>query len=429
VLSAWSTWSECDAVCDGSPIATGEQEQTRTVLVQPENDGAACGELSRTQPCVITCTTTTTTTTTTTPAPTTTSLAAVDCVLGGWTEWSECDALCDGSSPIAIGEEERTRSILVPPSNGGLACQSTRMTQSCTIVCATTSTTGSTLDFCESDDDFRDIDGYSCDQYERYKWCSPNEVGGFGKYWDKKWGDIDDWGNVRAACCACRGPDYTTTTTAVTSTQDTTSSTTTQPQCPATEWTKMEGDKCHPKRDHDKCCSGACLDKIKKCAPVNYCVLAGQKKFRLEGKKCKKDSECCSNNCHNKKCTAPPGAFQEASGGLQFSMSEEAQKSAAWVARANVASDMEESDAEETSSSSTQLIAGMAAVAVAAVVMVGMVAVRHQRRRRRSTVHAIDGTEPELDMIEDGLGGLASPVKRKNPLFDLLDSSKYIATA
>lgn len=41
---------------------------------------------------------------------------AVDCVLGEWGPWGECDSHC------GIGQKSRTREILTPPQNGGKVC-------------------------------------------------------------------------------------------------------------------------------------------------------------------------------------------------------------------------------------------------------------------------------------------------------------------
>ncbi len=45
-VSEWSDWSTCDKTCGG-----GTQSRMRSVLVQPQNGGAACPALSETQAC------------------------------------------------------------------------------------------------------------------------------------------------------------------------------------------------------------------------------------------------------------------------------------------------------------------------------------------------------------------------------------------
>jgi len=48
-----------------------------------------------------------------------------DCVLGPWSDFSECSLPCDG------GQQTRTRAVLQEPANGGTACGQTEETQPC----------------------------------------------------------------------------------------------------------------------------------------------------------------------------------------------------------------------------------------------------------------------------------------------------------
>ena len=48
-----------------------------------------------------------------------------DCVMGDWTDWSECTEECD------TGMQTRTRTIVTPASGGGAACGATEETQTC----------------------------------------------------------------------------------------------------------------------------------------------------------------------------------------------------------------------------------------------------------------------------------------------------------
>ncbi len=100
-LSAWSPWSACDTSCGG-----GTQSRTRTKLVPASNGGAACGALIEYRAC------------NTQPCP-------VDCQLSAWSPWSACDTSCGG------GTQSRTRTILVPASNGGAACGALMEQRSC----------------------------------------------------------------------------------------------------------------------------------------------------------------------------------------------------------------------------------------------------------------------------------------------------------
>ena len=92
VVGAWSAYGACSATCGG-----GTRVRTRPVLTPAAYGGAACpalveSEACNTQPC------------------------AVDCVVSDWSTWSTCSATCGG------GTQTRTRTVLTPPSNGGLAC-------------------------------------------------------------------------------------------------------------------------------------------------------------------------------------------------------------------------------------------------------------------------------------------------------------------
>lgn len=54
--------------------------------------------------------------------------AAVDCVLEDWPDWSACDATCE------VGREDRDREVLIPPTDGGLACDLLGETRVCEAV-------------------------------------------------------------------------------------------------------------------------------------------------------------------------------------------------------------------------------------------------------------------------------------------------------
>ncbi|XP_028566444.2 somatomedin-B and thrombospondin type-1 domain-containing protein-like isoform X1 [Podarcis muralis] len=51
--------------------------------------------------------------------------AAVDCVVGHWGPWSECNALC------GTGSKDRTRQVTVPPRNGGTPCPDLKQRRGC----------------------------------------------------------------------------------------------------------------------------------------------------------------------------------------------------------------------------------------------------------------------------------------------------------
>ena len=94
-LGEWSAWSECDAECGG-----GMRFRTRPVLQYPENGGALCGDTIEFAECNL-------------------QDCPVECQLGEWSAWSECDAECGG------GVRFRTRPVLQYPENGGALCGDT----------------------------------------------------------------------------------------------------------------------------------------------------------------------------------------------------------------------------------------------------------------------------------------------------------------
>lgn len=157
VVSAWSDWSSC---------TNGSQTRTRTVVTPASGGGVACPVLTETQDCSSGCvnytistsasygTTTTYTdcygnqqqetiggvngaestsfcategTVSTGPETSLSSSGncgesiAVNCVVSEWSAWSEC----------ANGNQTRTRTIITPASNGGVACPVLSETQPC----------------------------------------------------------------------------------------------------------------------------------------------------------------------------------------------------------------------------------------------------------------------------------------------------------
>jgi len=100
-MGEWSPWSTCSATCGG-----GTQTSTRIIECAPQGKGKPCEETTRKRACG------------TDPCP-------VDCKLGAWTPFCECDAKCGG------GVKTRTRPIITQPANGGDECDPTEETEEC----------------------------------------------------------------------------------------------------------------------------------------------------------------------------------------------------------------------------------------------------------------------------------------------------------
>jgi len=92
---------DCSAPCGG-----GTLEKTRTIKVNPNENGAACPPLKITEVCNHL------------PCP-------VDCVVDEWQEWSACSASC------GTGVKERLRFITTHSAHGGTPCDATNEDESC----------------------------------------------------------------------------------------------------------------------------------------------------------------------------------------------------------------------------------------------------------------------------------------------------------
>merc|ERR1719163_2601729 len=104
---------DCDDACPAVPDPTevyecgGWQEIYRKVVVDPPDEcGLRCPALSRTKKC-------------------NQKKCPVDCVMSEWSGWSKCTADCEG------GVRSRTRSLVVKPKNGGMACNTAEETEAC----------------------------------------------------------------------------------------------------------------------------------------------------------------------------------------------------------------------------------------------------------------------------------------------------------
>jgi len=105
-VSEWSPWSECDKQCE-----TGHQHRVRNITTYPAANGKACPPLDEAREC-------------------NTQKCPTDCVVGDWSNWSECSATCGG------GTKSRRRDVLVNPQFGGITCPITEDIQLCnTLAC------------------------------------------------------------------------------------------------------------------------------------------------------------------------------------------------------------------------------------------------------------------------------------------------------
>jgi len=95
------TEGECSKPCGG-----GTLKKTRSITVNPNDEGAACPPLEIEEVCNYL------------PCP-------VDCVVGEWAEWSACSASC------ATGVMERVRQIIRHPAFEGQPCDAVTEAESC----------------------------------------------------------------------------------------------------------------------------------------------------------------------------------------------------------------------------------------------------------------------------------------------------------
>lgn len=113
-MGEWSAWSNCNQPCGG-----GQQTRTRNIIRNSANGGIACGNTTETQAC-------------------NTAQCPVNCEVSAWTGFSTC------SQPCGTGTQTRTRTITKPAANGGTACPTLAETTTCnTMPCPTNCTVGS----------------------------------------------------------------------------------------------------------------------------------------------------------------------------------------------------------------------------------------------------------------------------------------------
>ena len=132
VLSEWGAWTPTSAwsACVDS-VQTRTEQRSRTVVTQPSGGGTACGVLTETreveQACVA-------------DGPT-----PVNCVLSDWGVWIPVSDWSACSAGVQTRNEQRSRTVVTEPSDGGTECgvltETREVSQGCTIP-ATESTNG-----------------------------------------------------------------------------------------------------------------------------------------------------------------------------------------------------------------------------------------------------------------------------------------------
>ena len=103
VVGSWTSWQSCSATCGG-----GTQERFRSILKEAVPPAEPCPDVSipDTRPCNedVAC--------------------PVDCVMGDWAAWGQCDVSCGGT-------RSRTRTVQTPSAHNGQPCSATSETQTC----------------------------------------------------------------------------------------------------------------------------------------------------------------------------------------------------------------------------------------------------------------------------------------------------------
>jgi len=108
-LNDFGDFGECSLTCGG----VGQHTRSRTVKVQPENGGSACGDLSETSTC------------NEGPCP-------VHCETSNWSDWGACTQSCES------GSHTRTRVITQHAEHGGYVCPNLSDTEPCNEHCCPT---------------------------------------------------------------------------------------------------------------------------------------------------------------------------------------------------------------------------------------------------------------------------------------------------
>uniref|UniRef100_H2ZLI4 Spondin-like TSP1 domain-containing protein n=1 Tax=Ciona savignyi TaxID=51511 RepID=H2ZLI4_CIOSA len=98
-VSSWTTWSECSVSC-----GNGTHFHTRNITIQPVHGGKSCPSLTKHDACQV---------------------PQIDCAVSSWGSWSNC------SGPCTNGAKSRSRHVTLPASGCGLVCPVLSETDTC----------------------------------------------------------------------------------------------------------------------------------------------------------------------------------------------------------------------------------------------------------------------------------------------------------
>jgi len=101
--SLWSDWTRCSTSCGG-----GRRSRTRKMIVAPSSNGKACGKWFEGKAC------------NTRPCP-------IDCVMGGWTKYSQCTVTCNR------GKQAQSRIVTQSAAYGGKRCPTNVRSRACAV--------------------------------------------------------------------------------------------------------------------------------------------------------------------------------------------------------------------------------------------------------------------------------------------------------
>ena len=139
VMSAWSSWGECNYDCDEQRPEGGVQQRSRRIIQHALTGGVKCSDLPTvdTRPCnnlepVTYISLSSDQTYTLQP-----QCHPVDCELGEWSDITPCSETCGGGTKL------QARSITTAPAQGGAPCEGPF---TCTVACNTQACSGCELE-------------------------------------------------------------------------------------------------------------------------------------------------------------------------------------------------------------------------------------------------------------------------------------------